>query len=167
MESLPYIVGSGRIYIGCNVRLSGKPFITFGHVSGVSRPELLIGDDTFIGHGCTFGIAGSVTIGRHCLLAGGVRIQDYDGHPLDAALRRVGQPVGLEDVKPVEIADDVWVGTGALILKGVKIGQGAIIGARAVVTNDVLPNTVVAGNPAKLIKELITDLPGPAVSRSR
>jgi acetyltransferase-like isoleucine patch superfamily enzyme len=153
MEKLPYITGQGRITLGAGVRLSGKPSIGFSNRHRAS-PELCVGDDTFIGHDCSFGIAFSVRIGKHCYLAGGVSVRDHDGHPLDALLRRAKEPTPAEGIKPVVIGDDVWVGAGALIMKGVTVGDRAVVGAGAVVTKDVPPDTVVAGNPARVVKEL-------------
>ena len=60
---------------------------------------------------------------------------------------------GFEEAKKVIIKDDVWIGSNVIILPGVTIESGAIIGAGSVVTKDVLKNTIVAGNPAKVIKE--------------
>lgn len=153
MEVLPYISGSGRIVLGAGVRLSGKSGIGFGR-PGPDRPELVIGDGTFVGHGCGFRIGRSIRIGRHCLLAGGVEVWDLDGHPLDAARRRAGESSPPEQIAPVRIGDDVWIGTGALILKGVTIGDRAVVAARAVVTRDVPADVVVAGSPAKVIRTL-------------
>ena len=97
-------------------------------------------------------------IGNHCLIAGGVRIADFDGHPLGADERRAGATFAAETVLPVIIGDDVWIGHGAVILKGVNIGDRAVIGARAVVTRDVPADTVVAGNPARVIKSLMNEI---------
>jgi len=72
-------------------------------------------------------------------------------HPLDYRLRRNRGPV---ISKPVKIGNDVFIGAGVTILPGVTIGDKAVIGAGSVVTKDVAPETVVAGNPAKLIKKL-------------
>ena len=152
MEKLPYLNGTGDIVIGNNVRLSGKPQISFNNRLS-ERPELIVGDHSFIGHGCAFAVAGSVRIGSHCLLAGGVTVADNDGHPLDADRRRRGEPVSADQVKPIVICDDVWLGRGATVLKGVTIGRGAVVGAHAVVTRDVPAHAVVAGNPARVVKK--------------
>jgi acetyltransferase-like isoleucine patch superfamily enzyme len=153
MEQLPYIQGSGRIFLGSAVRLSGKPSVTFSRAIRPD-PELRIGDRTFIGHGCSFSIADQVTIGRSCLLAGGVAVFDMDGHPLDAVARREGRPTPPQQVRAVRIGDDVWAGAGAVILKGVTVGDRAVIAARSVVTKDVPADTIVAGNPAQVVRRL-------------
>jgi acetyltransferase-like isoleucine patch superfamily enzyme len=156
MELLPYITGRGRINIGRSVRLSGKSSFGFSALLwGAGRtPSICIGDDTFIGHDCSFSVASSITIGEHCLLAGGVTVRDIDGHHSDALARRESQPQPPEAVAPVIIGDDVWIGAGAIILKGVTIGERAIVGAGAVVTRNVPADCIVAGNPARVVREL-------------
>jgi acetyltransferase-like isoleucine patch superfamily enzyme len=153
MEELPYIVNSGAIYLGENVRLSGKPSFSFS-----SRlypdPSLTIGDNTFIGHQASFSIGKTIVIGNDCLLAGGVHIADNDGHPLDYRDRMNHLPPRKEDVREVRVGNNVWIGSQAVILKGVTIGDRAVVGARAVVTKDVPPDVVVAGNPARVVKRL-------------
>ncbi len=166
MEDLPYIDGTGRIVIGDHVTLDGRVSFVFGNRLK-TLPQVVIGDRTYVGYGCSFTASSSITVGRHCLLAGGVQISDYDGHPVDADLRRAGAPTPPESVRPVVIGDDVWIGGGALILKGVHIGDRAIIGAGAVVTRDVPPDTVAAGNPARVVKQLASRMvppPGEAAS---
>lgn len=144
--------------MGARVRLSGKSSVIFGP-GGAEAPELSVGDDSFIGHGCGFHVGRAVRIGRHCLLASGVQVFDMDGHPTDAARRRAHEPTPPEAIAPVWIGDDVWIGSGALILKGVTVGDRSIVAARSVVTKDVPPDTVVAGNPARVVSTL---KPGPA-----
>lgn len=153
MEQLPYIAGRGRIVIGTSVRLSGKSSIGFSGVLGV-EPQLSIGDGTFIGHDCSLVMAESITIGKNCLLAGGVSVRDLDGHPVDAAARRAKGATPREGVRRVVIGNDVWIGAGATILKGVTVGDRSIVGAGAVVTRDVPADCVVAGNPARIVRRL-------------
>jgi acetyltransferase-like isoleucine patch superfamily enzyme len=153
MEQLPYIHGSGKIVLGSHVVFGGKPEFIFGN-RGPSTPELIVGDHTFLGHAVSIATSASVTIGKHCLIAGGVQISDYDGHPLNADRRRAGEPTPEENIRPVVIGDDVWIGSGALILKGVRIGDRSVIGAGAVVAKDVPADVVVAGNPARVVKQL-------------
>jgi carbonic anhydrase/acetyltransferase-like protein (isoleucine patch superfamily) len=153
METLPYIHGSGHITLGDRVRFGGQPVFVFGN-RGEQPPELSLGDGTFLGHLVIISCAARVEIGKHCLIAAGVQISDYDGHPLDAAQRRAGEPTPPENIRPVVIGDDVWIGQSAIVLKGVTIGPRAIIGAGAVVTRDVAADSVVAGNPARVVKQL-------------
>ena len=154
MEKLPYIQGKGQIEIGDGVRFSGQPSISFGRPTGDTRARLCIGDHSFIGHGCGFNVGKLIQIGRHCMFSTGVHCYDMDGHPMDAALRRAGKPTPPDAIRPIIIGDDVWVGNGALILKGVQIGDRAIIAARSVVTKDVPSDAIVAGNPAKVVATL-------------
>ncbi len=160
LEHLPYITGSGRIVIGEQVFLAGKSSFTFSNRVH-NAPELVVGDDTFIGHNCSISVAGSVRIGKHCLLAAGVRVSDFDGHPVDAERRRAKEPTPPEGIRPVVIGDDVWVGQDSIILKGVTIGDRSIIGAGAVVTRDVPADVVVGGNPARVVKHLAGEAPHP------
>lgn len=155
MEQLPYIVGSGLINIGDDVQFSGKPSFTFSS-RYTDRPSLSIGTGSFLGHGCGLIVGRSISIGSHCLIASAVRMSDFDGHPLDATQRRNGLPALAQDVHPIRIGNDVWIGHAATILKGVQIGDRAIVGAHAVVTHDVAADTVIAGNPARCVKSLPT-----------
>ncbi|MDC1150394.1 acyltransferase [Gammaproteobacteria bacterium] len=89
-----------------------------------------------------------VVIGDACMIAHGAYISDADWHGIyDRA-----KPVG--NTKPVVLEDNVWIGDSAIICKGVTIGKNSIIGAGAVVTKNVPPNSIFAGNPARLVKNL-------------
>ncbi len=153
MEQLPCIVGHGAISIGDDVQPSGKPNLLF-NANFVDQPELIIGNGTFIGHDVSLRAAKVIHVVTHCLIAGGVIIADYDGHPLDAAQRRAGAKYDERDIRPIVVGDDVWIDAGAVILKGVTIGSRSVVGAKAMVTKYVLPDTVVAGNPAVVVKSL-------------
>lgn len=152
IERLPYIRGTGEIILGDGVYLSGKISIGFGPPVAGRKPRFVVGDHSFIGHQCGFLIRSRIEIGKHCLLARGISVQDTHGHPLDPVQRREGQMVGEEGVGPVIIKDNVWVGQGVIILKGVTIGENAIVGAGSVVTKDVPDNAIVGGSPAKIIR---------------
>ena len=156
IERVPYIRGKGNIAIGASVYVSGKLGVSFSS-HAEQLPELRIGDNAFIGHQCSFSMARQITIGDNCLIGAGVRIQDNDGHPMDPERRRAREPVRPEDVKPVTIGNNVWIAPRATVLKGVTIGDNAVVGTGSVVTKDVAANTVVAGIPAKVIKELRTE----------
>ena len=150
MQELPHMMGQGAIKIGDQVRLSGKQQIAFSS-RYKNRPDLSIGDHTFIGHNVSFAVSDEITIGRHCMIAGNVSFMDMDGHPVDWRARADHQPTPAAQIRPIHVGDHVWIGNGALILKGVKIGDRSIIAARSVVTKDVPPDTIVAGNPARVV----------------
>lgn len=110
--------------------------------------SLEIGDNSGIGVNCM--LSGKVTIGNDVMMGPEVFIYTFN-HRFD----RTDIPMwkqGHEETKPVHIEDDVWIGSRATILPGVRIGKGSIIGANSVVTKDVMPYSIVGGNPAKLIK---------------
>ena len=109
-----------------------------------------LGERVFFNFNCVVLDVCAVRIGSFTLFGPGVQILT-PMHPLNAALRR-RQEYG----KPVEIGSDVWVGGGALILSGVRIGSRAVIGAGSVVTRDVPEGVFAAGNPCRVIRE-ITD----------
>ena len=109
-----------------------------------------------IGHrvvlnGTRLGCCHRIDVAENCLLAD-ARVFDTDFHALDSAGRHRWQTTGV--AKAITIGPDVWVGAGAMILKGVSIGAHAVVGAGSVVTREVPPWTVVAGNPARVVKQL-------------
>jgi acetyltransferase-like isoleucine patch superfamily enzyme len=123
-----------------------------------------IGDFTLL-NGALIMANESIEIGSHCLISWNVGIADSDFHPIDAAQRRIDtmalapfykdRPARPEiKAAPVRIHDNVWIGMNAVILKGVTVGENSIIAAGAVVSKDVPPNVVVAGNPAVIVKRL-------------
>ncbi len=120
-----------------------------------NRAILKIGDGVYLNEGVHIVCNIAVTIGNRCLIASDVVILDDDGHPVNWRERHNHWPKLPEDRlgAPIVIEDNVWIGTRAIILKGIHIGTGAVIGAGAVVTHDVPSATVVAGVPAKVIRE--------------
>jgi acetyltransferase-like isoleucine patch superfamily enzyme len=124
--------------------------------------EIVVGEDAYIGDDVIVSAAQSVRIGARTLIAQGVEIFDNDTHPLDAGERwRDYQFIlGKEKVKPaipaaaVVIGEDCWIGSGAFVAKGVRIGAGSVVAARSVVTHDVAARTLAAGNPAREIRTL-------------
>lgn len=148
---VPYIYGYGKIEIGHHVRIGNRNTWVVG-IKVYDDPILKIGNYTTLGYMNLISVAKKVVIGDHCLLAGEVKIFDNNSHPLDPQERRERAVLDQSDVSPVTVEDDVWIGTNALIMKGVTIGRGAVVAAGAVVTNSVAPYTVVGGNPARVIK---------------
>ena len=108
-----------------------------------------LGDEVFIGYGAELDISDSLSLGNHVLIAPGCFITDH--HHRRGAHERIAAQ-GCESA-PVTIEDDVWLGANAVVLPGVRIGRGAIVGAGAVVTDDVPAMTIVAGVPARKIRE--------------
>jgi acetyltransferase-like isoleucine patch superfamily enzyme len=141
----------------------------FTHVAGelaIVAPggRLRVGRYCFVGPGTRVWAQTAITIGDHVLIAHLVDIHDTDSHSTNVVRRRAdpvdlferGAPIAWENVQssPVVIEDDVWIGFKSSILKGVTIGRGAIVAAGAVVTKDVPAYTLVAGNPARVVRQL-------------
>ena len=126
--------------------------------------ELIIGNNSYIGKWTVIRAGSRIEIGNNVLVSHSVSIIDTDSHEIDCYERAEGfyniinnghpKVAGNISTAPIIIQDYVWISCGVVILKGVTIGKGAIIGANSVVTKDVEPWTVVAGNPAKIIKYL-------------
>jgi acetyltransferase-like isoleucine patch superfamily enzyme len=125
--------------------------------------QCIIGDFTLL-NGALIMAEEKIEIGSHCLISWNVGIADSDFHPLDPAQRLVDAQALAPYFKdrpprpklrtaPVKIADNVWIGMNAVILKGVTIGENCVVAAGSVVTKSVEPNTVVAGNPAVVVKQ--------------
>jgi acetyltransferase-like isoleucine patch superfamily enzyme len=150
---LHWIQGKGELLVGDDVLLDGKS--TFAFAARYSdRPILRIGDRSIISHNCIVTVAREVSIGRDCMIASDVFIFDSSGHPADPTARLAKLPPAADEIRPVMIGDNVWVGRRATIFPGVSIGEGSVISAGAVVTSDVPPNTLVAGNPARRVASL-------------
>ena len=123
-----------------------------------------IGERTYIGAQTLLAPAKKIVIGNDVLIAWGCTIVDHDSHSLyfserskDVLLWRKGREYkdwSSVAVSPVTIQDKAWIGFNAAILKGVTVGEGAVVAACSVVTRNVPDYTVVAGNPAKIIKNL-------------
>lgn len=111
--------------------------------------NIRLGERVFFNFNCVILDVCPVRIGSHALF--GPAVQIYTAmHPMNADERRRG----LEYGKPVEIGEDAWIGGGAIICPGVRIGSRAVIGAGSVVTRDVPDATLVAGNPCRVIREV-------------
>lgn len=125
--------------------------------------HLTIGDDVYIGDDSIISCAERVEIGRLTMLAHGVQIFDNDTHPLDPIersrdyIRILGNNPGPRSPiasAPIWIGERVWIGLNSIVMKGVRIGEGSVIAAGSVVVSDVPPYTIVAGDPAKAVRQL-------------
>lgn len=134
--------------------------------------KIIIGQNTYIGPHTVLQSKESIVIGNDVIIANNVLILDNNNHPTDPAMRLRMSACDdfLEDElwswkyaesEPVVIEDNVWIGRDCRIMKGVTVGKGSICALGAIVTKDVPPYTVVAGNPAKVVKQL----PVPEVDR--
>lgn len=144
---LPYVNGHVEIHIGDDVSL-GSISIASGRF--VDRPQLVIKDRVQIGWGVYFSVNREVVIEEEVMISFNCRISDNDGHRREADLRAENVPLSPRDIRPVRICRNAWIGNGSQIMKGVTIGEGAVIGANSVVISDIPPYCLAMGNPAEV-----------------
>ena len=146
---------------GCHLRIGDQCFLRMAIAFERPGASVVIGDRTYMGHGL-MSVADRVTVGNDVMLSWGITILDNNSHALRFSERRndvVEALKGRKDwgnvkISEVQIGDKAWIGFNVSILKGVNIGEGAIVGAGSVVTRNVAPWTVVAGNPARVLRTL-------------
>jgi acetyltransferase-like isoleucine patch superfamily enzyme len=148
------LAGAGGIHFGAEVTLGWRhsPGFLAGYTYLEAREPgglVTFGERCHLNNGVTIiSEASGISIGKRCLIGPGVHIYDSDFHALDAGERATALPLRA----PVTIADDVFVGSNAIILKGATIGAGCVVGAGAVVGADVPAGAIVAGNPARVVQ---------------
>ena len=151
---------SALIKVGANTIVEGS-LLTFAHGGRIT-----VGEWCYIGEGSRIWSAGQIDIGDRVMISHNVNIFDNLTHPVDPVLRHqhfraiasVGHPHRIDlGARPVRINDDAWIAAGAMVLRGVTIGKAAIVGAGAVVSHDVPPFAIVAGNPARVIRYVKSD----------
>jgi acetyltransferase-like isoleucine patch superfamily enzyme len=137
------VSGKGEIIIGDRVLLMGTtvPFELVAHRGG----RVHIGSQTFINYGVSISAHDAVQIGSQCQIGQYCIIQDNDYHDIEEKWR-------VPPSAPVVIEDRVWLGARVIVLKGVRIGHDAVIGAGSVVTKDIPPRAIAAGSPARVIR---------------
>jgi acetyltransferase-like isoleucine patch superfamily enzyme len=180
---VPFRLRSLGVLIGNNVRFYGMPIVGITKGSnirigdrvvlfsdsrftalGVNHPvvlrtlrsdaQIVIGDDTGISGG-SICAADFVEVGKECLLGANVVITDTDFHAVKPEGRRynnISKDIG---TLPVKIEDNVFLGTGVVVLKGVCVGRNSVVGAMSVVSKSVGMNEIWAGNPARFIKAIL------------
>jgi acetyltransferase-like isoleucine patch superfamily enzyme len=138
----------GAIDFGERVNIIGR--IVPVEIAVRPGARVAIGDGTFVNYGVSISACASVAIGAGCQIGQYAIIQDNDYHDLVDKRR---EPPS----RPVVIEDRVWIGARAIVLRGVRIGHDAVVGAGSVVTRDVPPWTIVAGAPARVVRQIDPD----------
>ena len=136
---LPVVRGRIDIHVGDNVNFYGDALIE-SKWSGGSVPKLIVGNRVDLGHTIQFIVQREVVIDDDVKIAGAVKFMDSDEFSTNA-----------EDARPIHVCRYAWIGQDAYILKGVTIGEGAIVGVNSVVTSDIPPYSVAMGNPARVV----------------
>ncbi|MCW3019819.1 MAG: Acetyltransferase (isoleucine patch superfamily)-like protein [Solirubrobacterales bacterium] len=150
-DGICFICPRVKLEIGRNATLRIGRWAWIGHASKirVHEGEVSIGAKTVIGQECTISAFQHVSIGRECIVADHVMLIDFDHGAAE-----VERPVRLQGIykRDVRVGHNVWIGYGACILRGVSVGDNAIVGTSSVVTRSIPANAVVAGSPARTIR---------------
>lgn len=152
------IILGDRVVLDSGFKTSNIPLTMRCKLACGTTGVFEIGDNTNL-NGVGMTAYKKITIGKNCLISSGTFISDTDFHPIDPALRQkvpMGYKTNFDHVvkKEVNIGNNVWVGWGAIILKGVTIGDNSIIASGSVVTSNIPPNVIAGGNPARIIKQI-------------
>jgi acetyltransferase-like isoleucine patch superfamily enzyme len=135
---------------GATLRMGRWAWIGHGCKIRVHEGEVIVGAKTVLGQECTISAYQHVSIGRECIVADRVMLIDFDH-----GVTEVERPIRLQGIykRDVRVGHNVWIGYGACILRGVKVGDNSVIGTSAVVTKPVPDNAVVAGSPARVVRQ--------------
>lgn len=149
------IDGAGTVQLGDSNRLGYRQAPRQGDGEIVlqarkPRAGISIGNRNWFSNNVTLIACAEITIGDDCLIGDGVTVFDTDFHELNPDMRHGKE----SDAAPVHISSNVWIGSRALVLKGVVIGSGSVVAPMSVVTRDVPTNCIVAGAPARVVRRL-------------
>src|ERR671917_2541038 len=151
LDGLAFIGPKVVLQIGKRAEIRLGRWSWLGHGTKIRCHEgvVSIGAKTVLGQECTISAFQRVSIGRECVIADRVMLIDFDHGATE-----VERPVRLQGIykRDVRVGNNVWIGYGACILRGVEIGDNAIVGTNAVVTKDVPANAVVGGVPARVLR---------------
>jgi acetyltransferase-like isoleucine patch superfamily enzyme len=151
LDGMLFLGGGVQIQIGREARVRFGRWTWIGHGTKIRchEGEVRIGAKTVLGQECTISAYQHVSIGEQCIVADRAMLIDFDHN-----VAEVERPIRAQGIykRDVRVGNNVWIGYGAQILRGVTIGDNAIVGASAVVTKDVPANAVVAGVPARVIR---------------
>ncbi len=150
-DGIAFVAPDVVVQIGPKGRVELGRWSWLGHGTKIRCHEgtVSIGAKTVMGQECTISAYQHVSIGRECVVADRVMLIDFDHGMVE-----VERPIRLQGIykRDVRVGNNVWIGYGACILRGVTVGDNAVIGTNAVVTDDVPDNAVVGGVPAKVIR---------------
>jgi acetyltransferase-like isoleucine patch superfamily enzyme len=151
LDGIAFIGPGCRLEVGSDAVLELGRWSWLGHGCKIRCHEgrVAIGAKTVMGQECTISAYQSVEIGRECVIADRVMLIDFDHGTVE-----VDRPIRLQGIykRDVRVGHNCWIGYGACILRGVTIGDNAIVGTNSVVTKDVVPNAVVGGVPARVLR---------------
>jgi acetyltransferase-like isoleucine patch superfamily enzyme len=151
-ESKVPIVGNVDIDIGRNTQVSARLTLS-GAPSAPERARIRIGNHCYLGDRCVLRSGLEIVIGDYVLIGTNALISCDPGHPMDAHARRT-RPAPAERLGRITIENDVWISYNVSILGNVTLGEGSVIGANSVVVSDIPAFSLVAGNPARVIRSL-------------
>jgi acetyltransferase-like isoleucine patch superfamily enzyme len=150
-DGICFICPGVQLEIGprSTLRMGRWSWIGHGSKIRVHEGEVSIGAKTVMGQECTISAYQHVSIGRECIIADRVMLIDFDHGAVE-----VDRPIREQGIykRDVQVGHNVWIGYGACVLRGVSVGDNAIIGTSSVVTRDVPENAVVAGAPARVVR---------------
>ncbi len=151
LDGLAFIGPGCTLQIGPNARIELGRWSWIGHGTKLRCHEgvISIGAKSVLGQECTVSAYQHVSIGRECVIADRVMLIDFDHGVVD-----VDRPIRLQGIykRDVRVGNNVWIGYGACVLRGVTVGDNAVIGTNALVTADVPDNAIVAGVPARIVR---------------
>jgi acetyltransferase-like isoleucine patch superfamily enzyme len=146
---MPFVMGHTRIVVGDDVVFFGKVDIFSGRQC--DEPRLVLGNRVEIGHNVVFSVNKEIVIEDDVNVSSGCRFMDSDAHPREAMARIADLPAPMDEIKPIRVGRYAWIGQDSFIMKGVTVGEGAIIGVNSVVVSDIPAYSVAMGNPARVV----------------
>jgi acetyltransferase-like isoleucine patch superfamily enzyme len=151
LDGMLFLGSRVTIQIGHEARVRFGRWVWVGHGTKIRCHEgtVSIGDKTVLGQECTISAYQHVSIGEQCILADRVMLIDFDHNVAESE-----RPIRVQGIykRDTRVGNNVWIGHAAQILRGVTVGDNAIVGAGAVVTKDVPANAVVGGVPARILR---------------
>jgi acetyltransferase-like isoleucine patch superfamily enzyme len=148
--SKAHVTWPHQVSLGKDCRLEHDIYFKYDGIYAPG-PSLIIRDRVFVGFGCEFNIRKRLEIGDDCLIGSGCKFIDHDHGTARRDIPMNQQTDGAE--AEIILESDVWLGANVVVLKGVRIGRGAIVAAGAVVTKEIAPHEIWGGIPARKISE--------------